>query len=224
MHTRRLTARLVLAITVAGTGGCFSLGRDTPVLERYVLSGAGTLAASSHDPAGITFGLRRLDLAPYLATPSIIVRRGEHGIGASEYHRWGEELGLSINRVMASHLVASAPIAAVSVAPWPLRTEHDFLLQLHVTRFEGVADSALATAQGAAQVTATWEILRPADGAVLARGATAYRQEGWRVGDYAALVILLEEGLSGVARDVVACVQRVGAAGPASDSPLACGV
>jgi uncharacterized lipoprotein YmbA len=224
MRPYKLAARFVLAATLAGTAGCFSLSRDTPALERYVLSGASTLASAPHDPAGITFGLRRLDLAPYLATPSIIVRRGEHGIGASEYHRWGEDPGQSISRAVASYLVASAPVAAVSIAPWPMRAEHDFLLQLHVTRFEGVADSTLAATHGAAQVGATWEILRPGDGVVLARGATAYRQEGWRIGDYAALVTLLEEGLSGVARDVVACVQRISAIQGTADSPLACGV
>jgi uncharacterized lipoprotein YmbA len=222
-RSHAITVRIMLAAGFAGSAGC-SLSRDTPDLERYVLTGAAPHAAAPHDPGGITLGMRRLDLAAYLAIPAIVVRRGEHGIGASEYHRWGEDLSLSISRAMTSHLVAASAIAAVNTAPWPARTEHDFLLQLHVARFEGVADSAAATLQGAAQVAATWEVLRPSDGLVLARGATAYRQDGWRIGDYAALVLLLEEGLAGVARDVVACVQRINVVAQSSALPLACGV
>lgn len=221
-------ARFLSIAALSTVAGCFSLGRDTPPLEQYVLSGARTLeSAAPRDPAGITLGMRRLDLAAYLATPSIVVRRGAHQIGTSEYHRWGEDLGHGISRALASHVEAAAQIRAVNVAPWLVRTEHDYLLQLHVSRFEGIADSDLPSATGAAQVTASWEILRPGDGAVLARGGTEYRRQGWRVGDYAALVTMLEEGLSVVARDVVSCVQQVTAAmppaagaGPAS--PLEC--
>jgi hypothetical protein len=42
-------------------------------------------------------------------------------------------------------------------------------------------------------VLATWEIIRPLDGAVLARGVTDYRQRGWRVGDYAGLVCYVDQ-------------------------------
>jgi uncharacterized lipoprotein YmbA len=228
MRSRSVTARLFLIAALAGVAGCFSLSRDTPALEQYVLRGAGAAdAAPSQDPPGITLGVRRLNLAAYLTTPAIVVRRGDHQIGTSEFHRWGEDPGQGISRAVASHMAASAPIRAVSVAPWPIRTDHDFLLQLHVSRFEGIADSELPTSMGSAQVAATWEILRPADGAVLARGGSDYRMEGWRVGDYAALVTMLEEGLSGIARDVVSCIQRLAAAAqPAADAtratPLVC--
>jgi uncharacterized lipoprotein YmbA len=228
MRSPSVMARLFFIAALFSLPGCFSLGRDTPLLEQYVLSGARTLeAAASDDPSGITLGMRRLDLAAYLATPSIVVRRGAHQIGTSEYHRWGEDLAHGINRAIASHIAAAVPIRAVNVAPWPVRTDHDYLLQLHVSRFEGIADSDLPSTRGAVQVVATWEILRPGDGAVLARGGTDYRQQGWRVGDYAALVTMLEDGLSGVARDVVSCVQRLAAATQQAaaggrESPLAC--
>ena len=56
---------------------------------------------------------------------------------------------------------------------------------------------------------ATWEIIRPEDGAVLARGSTDYRQRGWEVGDYGALVKLLDAGLLGVSNDVITCIARL---------------
>jgi hypothetical protein len=40
----------------------------------------------------LTLGLRRLDLTTYLATQSIVVRRGAHGMLMSDdFNRWGED-------------------------------------------------------------------------------------------------------------------------------------
>lgn len=226
MSLQSTATRVCFLAALSGVAGC-SLGRSSPPVENYVLSVARTAAPPSPGAAGITLGLRRLDLAAYLASPFIIVRRGTHQITSSEYHRWGEQLGHGTSRAVASHLAATEPIRAVNIAPWPVRTDHDYLLQLHVSRFEGVADSALAAATGAAHVAASWEILRPVDGAVLARGVTDFHRQGWRVGDYAALVTMLEEGLSGIAGDVASCVRRLAAApqppsAAAPDSPLDC--
>lgn len=230
MRAARATSRFFFVAALAGLAGCFSLGRDAPPLQHYVLSAARTVEAqAAPDAAGVTLGMRRLDLAAYLATPMIVVRRGAHRIGTSEYHRWAEDLSHGISRAVASHLAGAAPIRAVNVAPWPVRTRHDYLLQLNVARFEGIAgaEPTAAAATGAVHVAASWELLRPADDAVLARGSTDFRQQAWRVGDYAALVTLLDEGLSAVARDVAACVQRLTAAmplapGDARPAPLEC--
>ena len=119
-----------------------------------------------------------------------------------------------INRALAGHLAARPSVGAVTVAPWTPRTPLDYLVQLHVTRFEGVADSLAAT--GEAQLLATWEIIRPSDSAVLARGNTDYRERGWEVGNYGALVILLDAGLRDVANDVITCIARLPAATPSA--------
>ena len=70
------------------------------------------------------------------------------------------------------------------------------------------AADSLAT-EGEAQVLATWEIIRPLDDAVLARGSTDYRQPGWEADDYAALVKRLDAALQGIAKDVMACIARL---------------
>jgi uncharacterized lipoprotein YmbA len=220
---RLTTARLCLVAALCGATGCFSLARESPPLEEYVLSRAGTAGtASAPAPAGITVGMRRPVLAAYLAAPMIVVRRGPHQVTSSEFHRWGEELGHGISHALASHLAAAAPIRAVNIAPWPVRTEHAVLLQLQVAHFEGVTDALAEAVNGAAHVAVAWELLRPGDEVVLARGSTDIRQADWRVGDYAALVVMLEAGLRGVARDIAACVGRLGA-NPAAGEPLACG-
>jgi uncharacterized protein len=229
MRTATRALRLLMMPGLLAATGCVSLGRDTPPLEQYVLGSRPppTAAAASRDDAGLTIGVRRIDLASYLATPSIVVRRGANQIIVSDFHRWAEDVGEGINRVVAKHLAAAGAVRAVAIAPWPVRAQHDYLVQLHVSRFEGMADSLAA--EGSARVTATWDIVRPADGGVVARGVTDHQRGGWRVNDYAALVVMLETGLVEVAADVLDCLVRVRSAAVAhadgGDSPpaLTCG-
>jgi uncharacterized lipoprotein YmbA len=214
--TMRAVSRL-MPLVLIGIAGCASLGRDSPRLEQYVLgAGRSPAAAAATDASGLRIGVRRLALAAYLNTPSIVVRQGANRIIVSDFHRWSEDLGEGINRQVARYLGDAASISAVDVAPWPVRTQHDYLVQLHVTRFEGVAD-ALAT-EGGARVVASWQVVRPADGAVLGRGETDYERSGWRVDDYATLVLLLDDGIEAVAGDVLTCLELVRTSMPATAS------
>jgi uncharacterized protein len=223
----RTTIRTIggAALALLTLTGC-SLSRASQPLEQYVLGGTSvtrhaTNATSSNATSsgatapvvgGLTIGVRRLDLAPYLASPAIVLRRGAHQIVTSEYHRWGEDPGAGINRAVAGYLITTAAadgVRAVDVAPWPARARHDYLVQLHVARFEGTAAEDPGATTGEAHVQATWEIIRQADGAVLARGFTDHVQAGWRVGDYAALVTLLDGGLIALAGELTDCLRRL---------------
>jgi uncharacterized lipoprotein YmbA len=210
---------LLIALVMAALPGCFSLGRDSPPMEEYVIDGARTTDALVPIPGldGVAVGIRRLDLAPYLATPAIVVRRGEREIMTSDYHRWAEDPAYGINRAVARHLAASGSFHTVDVAPWPVRSRYDYLIQLHVTRFEGVVAEDAASTVGAAHVLATWEIIRQQDETVLARGESEHREDGWRVGDYADLVALLDLGLVMLARDLAVAVGNLPAAGAGQD-------
>jgi len=216
MRTSIQIARTALPVAALLLGGCFKLSRESPPLRQYVLSVAsptGTTtdapaggATSPRAPASLTVGLRRVDLAAYLSVPYIIMRRGTSELLTSEFHRWGEDVGDGINRVVAANLAGSPLLRAVEVAPWPLASRHTFLVQLHVTRFEGVADSSAT--EGRVHVTAGWDIIRPFDGKVLLRGRNDDRRESWRVGDYTGLVRGLDAALRRVARDINACLAR----------------
>lgn len=217
-------ARASAAVLVLLLAGCFHLSRKTPEVQFYVLTGAsqsargsGALnatAASSALPAssmsagtGLTVGLRRLDLASYLSSdPGLVVRRDGSRLDVSEFHRWAGNLDEDINRAVAAHLIGVPPVRAVDVAPWPTRAQHDFIVQLHVTRFEGVADSAAST--GHVHMLARWDIVRPLDNSVLMRGATDDREGTFSVGDYTRLATQLDAALSRLARDIGACLAR----------------
>lgn len=211
------TIRWLAGAALLATMGCFKLSRESPRLQQFILSGVASGSAES--PAGgeaagnsratpvkLVLGLRRLNLASYLSVPAIIVRRGDNELIVSEFHRWGEAPDEGINRVVAAYLRALPSVLAVEVAPWAARARHDYLLQLHVTRFEGVVDSAGAVGQ--IHVRASWDVIRPLDGAVLVRGFTEDRGGAWRAGDYAGLVRELDAALARLARDISACLRR----------------
>jgi uncharacterized lipoprotein YmbA len=214
MHSEKVTrlGRLLSIPLLIGLGGCFSLGRGEPMQQHFVLGGAAQQenAAVPRDLAGLAIGMRRLQIAPYLETPLIVVRRGPHQIGFSEFHRWGERLEGGINQAVASYLSTRAAFRGVDVAPWPVRERYDYIIQLHVLRFEGMAPEDEAATRGEAHLLATWEILHQ-DGSVLARGTTDYRDRDWRVGDFPGLVASLDNGLSELSDDLMRSIVGLGA-------------
>lgn len=202
--------RLIFLCTLFALTGCFSLGRDEPPQQHYVLGGSQLpeTEASADRLAGLAIGLRQPQLAEYLETPLIVVRQGPHQIRFSEFHRWGEELAGGVNRAVAAHLAARHPLDGIDVVPWPPQARHDYLIQLHLLRFEGLAPEVPTASEGEAYLLATWEIIDQQDGAVL-RGTTDYRADGWTVGDYDELVTLLDAGLHELSDDLIAALERL---------------
>jgi uncharacterized lipoprotein YmbA len=189
--------------------GCFSLSRPTPPVEHFVLGGARPPEVQTASRASIAVGVRRLQLTPYLRTPFIVVRRGAQRITFSEFHRWGEDLGEGINHTLAYYLASRVPYARLDVAPWPLATQHDYLIELRVLQFEGLAPDEGFAREGEARLLATWQIIRQEDGEVVGQGSTDFRQAGWTVGDYAALVALLDSGLDALATELATDLERL---------------
>jgi uncharacterized protein len=207
--------RLLLLATVVSLAGCFSLSRDAPPQQHYVLGAGGPperAAAAADRPVPDSsrhmVGLRTLRLADYLASPFIVVRRGAHQVEFSEYHRWGEDLGRAINRDVAVRLAALVPTHQVQSSPWPAGTAPELVVQVHVLRFEGVTSDDREQGTGEAHLLATWEILDPRDGAVRAHGTTEVRQGGWSVGDFDGLVRLLSSGLETLAEELALGLER----------------
>lgn len=191
--------------------GCFSLGREAPVERHFVLGGSTTQDAvmPSDRLSGLRIGLRQPQLAEYLESPLIVVREGQHQIRYSEFHRWGGTLSSGLSRALARYLKALAPVEHIDVAPWAPRATHDYLIQIHLLHMEGLAPDA-ASSEGGAHVMASWEIVLPRDGTVLARGVTDYQEDGWTVGDYTDLVDRLDAGVWELSRDLVDALETLG--------------
>jgi hypothetical protein len=210
MRTPTNVIRLLLAATLTASWGC-GLSRNAPAQQHYVLgSGAQSEAfgPASGDSADAVIGLRAPRLAAYLEAPFIVIRRAPNRVELSEFHRWGEELERGISRALAGHLAAGAPAWRVEIAPWGVAEQPDYLIQIHLLRFEGVVPDGPGAAGGQAHVQANWEILRRQDGAVLSRGTTDARED-WTVGDFDELVGRLDEGLATLADALRADLERV---------------
>lgn len=213
IRTTTKALRTLLPFVLLALPGCFSLSHGAPSQRHYVL-GADAPAereALVEQTAVDTdvIGLRPPRLADYLASPFIVVRRGTHRIGFSEFERWGEELARGMSRTLAGHMAVRSPAHRVESAPWPPGIRPDYLVQLHVLRFEGVAPDDTPATTGEAHLLATWEILDPGDEAILASGTTELRSPGWTVGDFDGLVGLLDAALDSLAEDLVLGLERV---------------
>jgi uncharacterized lipoprotein YmbA len=198
---------IAMCIVAVASGGCFKLARTSPPVEHYVLGGLHPADATTPtDSGGLAIGLRRVDVAPYLSTLAIVVRRADNEILTTGFHRWAESPVAGLNRSLAEYIAASPGVRSVDVAPWHVRTKQDLVVQLHVLRLEGLLTGER---RGEGHVLARWEIIRPDDGAILARGATEHRAPGWTAHDYPGLVARLDAGLVVVAREVTDCLARV---------------
>jgi len=234
-------ARIIAVLAVAAlAAGCVDLEPRQSNMRYYVLAGenpppADTATSPEDEAAGLAIGLRRLRIASYLDTPTIVTRMGPHEVHFAEFHRWGEDLPRAINRSVARHLTMHDGIARVDVVPWPERTEHAYVVQIHVFRFEGEAPPPPPGEEvdpderglrrvgepGTVHVVATWEVVDPDTETVVVQGRTEEALEDWTVGDYGTLVQRLDESLRALATDIGVAVERVEAsAGPAPSPPV----
>lgn len=221
---RRLSAapiRMALALTLVSVAGC-SLSRGAPQQRFWVLSegasptGAPSAIAGARDSTAVTVGLRQTRVADYLATPFIVVRRGSHQVDFSPFDRWGEDLGRALDRALATRLAAGTPNGRIISVPWPAGTSPHYIIEVSLLRFEGLApeEPGEGTDTGESHLLATWEILRVADGASLAHGTTESGERGWTVGDFDALIRLLNAGVDALASDLLSALAQLPPPGP----------
>lgn len=221
-------ARIIAVLAVVAlAAGCVDLEPRQSNIRYYVLGGEEPQGAASTVPPSGTddpvLGLRRLRIASYLDTPTIVTRMGPHEVHFAEFHRWGEDLPSAINRSVARHLASHDAVARVDVVPWPDRATHAYVVQVHVLRFEGRAPPSPPGEEtdfdgerglrrigepGTVRLVATWEITDPATESVVVQGRTEQTLDDWSVGDYGTLVQRLDESLRALADDIGAAVQR----------------
>ena len=216
------TAGRLLALVLAGAllAGCVRLLEPRPSNTRYyLLRSAAPPDTAVADTTGLAVGVRKPRLAEYLDTPTIVTRRAPNEISFAEFHRWGEDLGPALNRVVALNLEAQPGIRSTEVVPWPEGTTVDYVVQRRVLRFEGVgppppgpeADDDAPIPTGHAQVTVAWTVFGPRGDTVRARGWTQHREAGWPVTDYGDLVSKLDRSLEVLAEDIRARLQALAA-------------
>ena len=208
----------LLMFVLLGLSGCVNLKPVESTARFYVLGArehtdlSTPAAATNTADNKLSIGIRRIRLAAYLDTPYIVVRRGPNEVSFSENHRWGEDLQKAISRTIELHLGQHDATQRVDVAPWPINTRHDYLLQIHVLQFEGYIDAPvvdgeefLKTIQGQevrVHLVANWQIVDPGTNDVLHQDQTDVMLGGWDTNVYSNVVTGLDQTLEEMAERI----------------------
>lgn len=199
MDTKRYERRWLRAVSLGLSGigfvvaGC-SLPQATPDPTRFYVLSTPAVAASAGSK-GPAVHLRPVELASYIKSKPMIVRRGDNEIEFREYARWGEPLELGIGRVLREELLARGAAGAVLASGLrAVGVDYDYELTVRVLACEGGADGQvffraaweLSTASATPKVVAQGDF-RPAD----------LRWDGKIEGSLAAQLSQAVAGLSG---------------------------
>lgn len=164
----RVAAVFPAALVCLALTACF---RPSPAVHFYVLAEPPVRAASADPPArmsgvsprvGPRVGIVPMTLPGYLQRPQMVVRQGDSvDIRREDYHRWAEDLGEGMSRVLSVAMTNN--LADIQGVAMPLRTGApvDLRAQIEVRRFEG-------SPGGEVCLDALWSVRR--DGSALREG------------------------------------------------------
>lgn len=208
--------RLALSLVAVGlvallASGCLRIlePRQSDITY-YLLDGSPGVDTVTSESDGLDVGLRQPRLASYLDAARIVRRSGTNEIDFSEFHRWGENLSSAINRVVALNLKNQSGVRSTETVPFSEASTFDYIVQLHVLRFEGrgpappgpEVDSDAPVPTGSSQMIIRWTVYERDGQTVVAQGTSRDTREDWPVTDYQALVSRLDASLEVVAEDI----------------------
>lgn len=188
----------VVAALLAAAGCSIVPEAKTDPMRFYVLS---TAAAGAAAPTGgPTVQLREVELASYLRSRPMVVRRGENEVEFRDFARWGEPLEAGVARVLREELLARGAAGAVLTAGTRRESAKiDATLTVRVLACEGAAG-------GAVVFRAVWD-LSPvnSDGKkISARGEFRAADLRWDGKSEAALAAQLSQAVAGLAAQIAA--------------------
>lgn len=179
-----------LVLFIIATGGCINLDPQEDPTRIFVLKEISPMGSSGSEKT-LSVGIRRINLPAYLNSSKIVIRKGDHEVVHSDYHRWGEDLDVAIGRNLAGRLAESLSEAEVVRFPWPDKTSPDYVVEVEILRFDG--DESTYNAK----VQAKW-MIRDSEAAKptpTTHGKTDFRKS-WDGRSFVALVASLDRGLA----------------------------
>ena len=163
----------------------------------FVLSTPAANASGNVNASAPAVHVRQVELASYIRSRPLIVRKSENEVEFREFARWGEPLELGVARVLREELLARGAASAVAISGVRATSRpYDFELTVRVLAAEGAAN-------GDVQFRAVWELSAAGKtGAPAARGD--YRAEGlkWDGKSETALVAELSKAVAGLAGEI----------------------
>lgn len=181
--------------------GCSVVPEPQPDRTRYyVLSAPQVAETAVFAEDGLTLGLKKITLPPYLAKGSLVIRQGAHELAYNDYARWAEPLEDGVARLVRNYLLASPRVNRVFTEGFPFDQERDFDVAIMIHRCEGVRQSDRMVAR----FVATVEITTPkADSKVVTRRMFGPVEVAWDGRDYGALVQALSDAVTAMGDEIV---------------------
>lgn len=169
----------------------------------FILSTPVVGARSSNAADAPTVHLRSVELANYLRTRSLIVRKGQNEIEFREFAQWGEGLDLGIARVLREALLASGRAGLVQLPG--SRTGSDGSsnaeLRIRVLSCEGNLD-------GGINFRAVWELSANGAAGPVTRGDYHATGLSWDTKNEASLAAGISEAVTVLAADIAASLAK----------------
>jgi uncharacterized protein len=196
---------LLATIALGFTAGCSLVPEAKSDPTRFYVLSSQASSASAPRADGPSLRVEAVELASYLRSPPVIVRRGGNEIEFREFARWGEPLDVGIGRVLREELLGSGAFAAVSAAG--SRREAlaaDYALSVRVLACEGGAS-------GTALFRAVWDLTKRAAEAApqtVAHGDFRPTDLRWDGKSEASLAAVLSQAVAGLAAEISAAVPK----------------
>ncbi len=164
----RATAFVMAVLPILILPACF---RPSPPVHFYVLAEPPVRAVPADvlgNPSGVSprvgprVGILPITLPGYLQRPQMVVRQDDSvDIRREDYHRWGEELGAGMARVLSVSMTNNLADIQGVVMPLRIGAPVDLRVQVEARRFEG-------SPEGEVYLEALWSVQK--DGKALREG------------------------------------------------------
>jgi len=186
-----------------------------PVVSSVITPGPAAANAGAASPAarmsaanrGLRLGLKRVELAGYLKTRSMVVRNGTNEVVLEDFQRWAEPLDEGIGRMVLARLLADPAVGRVLPQPFPFDAERDYDIAIEVIRCEGGTDGS---GGGAARFAAVVEITTAGSNPlVVAHNIFAAPDAAWDGRDFGQLAALLGGDVAALSREIVSSLPPV---------------
>lgn len=202
--TRSGVVRVVSACWLAASAGCLSV--PIPQAEAdpsrfYVLNTMTPPLGGGAEAKAPAMTLQPVEVASYLRSRPMIVRRGENEIQFREFARWGEPLELGIARVLREELLARGAASEVRMG---VGAGDEVGLSVRVLACEGGAD-------GSVLFRAVWELTRRGSGGqaeAAARGEYRAQNLRWDGKSESSLAGQLSAAVAGLAGEIAGAVRK----------------
>lgn len=174
---------------------------QTDPTRSFILSNPVADVRSANAADASTIHLRSVELASYLRTRALIVRKGENEIEFREFAQWGEGLDLGIARVLREGLLASGRAGLVQLPGSRTGSDRssDAELRIRVLSCEGNQD-------GGINFRAVWELSPDGAGGPVKRGDYHAADLRWEPPNEDSLAAGISAAVAGLAAEISAAL------------------